>query len=146
MLTTLNLSRGSDMAHDSLTARQFSRNDISNLAHIFETSFRYYLEHNSPLQENYRRALKTVVGLGFTAILVDESLASIYWSRLETVVKHKNFTGSIITALALATAEIVFEATYIFSILGYPSYYDDFISALKNILHHISIDLAGKRE
>ena len=114
------------------------------MAHIFEISFDYYLEHKSPLQENYRRALKTVVGLGFTAILVDGGLVSIYLGRLETVVNHRNFTRGMITALALAIAEIVFEATYIFSILGYPSYYDDFISALKTILHHISIDLAGK--
>jgi len=69
------------MANRILTGEPFSRNDVSKLAQLFEQSFDYYISHNTPFFSDYLNALRTVVGLGFTASLVD-GLAGAFEQKL----------------------------------------------------------------
>ena len=66
------------MAHYSLTARPFSNNDIASLAKIFEIPLQYYDQRTSPLEKDHFKNIRTLIGLGFTAILVDGDLAFVY--------------------------------------------------------------------
>lgn len=84
------------MANIRLTVQPLSRNDISIMTSLLEQSFDYYLNLYSPFFSDYLRALRTVVGLGFTAVLADRSLLSIYQWYLNHFMQQKEggFQGS----------------------------------------------------
>jgi hypothetical protein len=122
------------MAKGILAVPPLSRNDISILAHLFEVSFDYYIHNNSPFFLDYLQALRTVVGLGFTAVLVDRQLLCIYQRYLELFLAQEegNFKerkeGK--TLIAQSVAEMASTAVISFSILKFPHYYEDFLLAL----------------
>jgi hypothetical protein len=136
------------MANDSLTAKLFPNNEIINLAKLLEIPLLYYRENNSPIEKDHIKELRTIIGLGFTAILVDGAWTSIYerYLRAFLVCDQLTRTEDMISQLALATAEIAGGASYIFRILNHPEYYKDFEVALKKVVNHLSIRLYGKSE
>ena len=105
-----------------------SHNDITSLATLFESKFEHYRTHQSPSELNYLEQLKTAVGLGFTAIMVDGALVCIYEQRLKQFLGYFSAwqSGVSFSAAAFSAAEILNAAAYLFSILRYPDYYPIF--------------------
>lgn len=137
------------MAEFILTGEQFSRNDVSKLAQFFEQSFDYYINHNTPFFSDYLNALRTVVGLGFTASLVDRQLFCIYQHYLQRFIAlnegdFKRNPGSK-RGLAQAVAEMTYTAALCFYALHFPRYYEEFIAALHYALVKIP-SLSGKQK
>ena len=130
------------MANIRLTVQPLSRNDISIITSLLEQSFDYYLNLYSPFFSDYLRALRTVVGLGFAAVLADRSLLSIYQWYLNHFMQQNegDFREAISakTHIAQCTAEMVGTAVISFQALGHPLYYGDFLQALHYILTHIT--------
>ncbi len=124
------------MANIRLTVQPLARNDIAILANLFEMSFDYYINHNSPFFVDYLKNLRTLIGLGFAATLADKSLLSIYQYYLNNFMAHEE--GNFKTEegakrlIAQSSAEMIASSTISFSALDYPSYYEDFMKAL----HH----------
>lgn len=69
----------------------------------------------------------------FTAVLVDEDLLSVYQRHLRLFLDHRHFDEhpGMIRALSLATAEMVSLGGYLFRVLNYPGYYNDFARAVE---------------
>jgi hypothetical protein len=125
------------MANIRLTVQPLSRNDIVELANLFELSFDYYIKNNSPFLIDYLRSLRTLVGLGFTATaaLGNKALLCIYQRYLDDFMRHKegNFKESegAKTLIAQSVAELVATAILSFNALNYPRYYEEFMLALQ---------------
>jgi hypothetical protein len=118
-----------------LAVEPLSRNDLPILAQLFETSFDYYIHNSSPFFSDYLKALRTVAGLGFSAVLADKgSLLSIYKPYLERFLENDkgDFKSKPLgkTAIAQSLAEMVRTSLISFSALQCPSYYPYFVEAL----------------
>jgi hypothetical protein len=122
------------MATKIVPVQPLSSNDISSLAQTFQVAFNYFCQHSSPFAQDYLRNLSTLVGLGFTAALVDGDCVSAYDSDLKVFIAHRNFKAcpEIIANLSLAIANMVSWATKLFGVLDYPRYYEDFALSVKN--------------
>ena len=134
------------MANLSVSATRLSSKDISDLAQIIEINLQYYCAYNSPMEKDYLRAIKTVIGLGFTAAMVDDSLVAIYHSRLNTFLNYgdfKQYQGSL-KYLSTAIAEMVDLSVQLFRYIGYPDYYNDFVAAARKMLDNIASNMEGK--
>jgi hypothetical protein len=125
------------MAKGILAVEPLSRNDIAILAQLFEISFDYYINNHSthsPFFNDYLKHLRTLVGLGFTAVLVDRSLLCIYEHYLERFMGQKEGDfrerKHAKTLIAQSVAEMVATSTISFSALQFPRYYDEFSTAL----------------
>ncbi|MBX9587486.1 MAG: hypothetical protein K2X50_09535 [Gammaproteobacteria bacterium] len=122
------------LAHNSLAVQPLSRNDISIIANLLKHSFDYYLNHQSPFFVDYLCSLRTLVGLGFTAVLADRSLLSIYQHYLNHFIGQKegDFRQSpeAKEMIAQSTAEMVGTAVISFRALRHPPYYGEFINSL----------------
>ena len=140
------------MAKSILAVEPLSRNDIPILANLFEVSFDYYINNNSPFFIDYLCSLRTLVGLGFTAVLADRTLLCIYQHYLERFIAHDegNFRVSQHAKILIAqsVAEMVVTATVSFSALKNPRYYEDFRVALHYTLAKIPelFDEQGKAQ
>jgi hypothetical protein len=98
--------------------------------------------------EDYLREIKTIVGLGFTAVLVDSSFLTIYYNKFNSFIQYMDFkkhTGAL-SVLSLNIAEMVDLSSYVFRIIQYPGYYKDFSIALRKALTRMGSQLAGKSE
>ena len=60
------------MAQNILSDAPLSHNDKLILADLFEVSFTYYRDHQSPFVTDFIREIRTIAGLGFTAVLADD--------------------------------------------------------------------------
>lgn len=131
------------MANFILTAKPFPRNDISELAQLFECSFDTYLESSEFFYKKYLGSLRTLIGLGFTAALADRDLFSIYHRYLQQFLNNQegNFRKQIgaKTAIAQSTANMVQLATDCFYYLEYPPYYKSFLTALRYALQGLTL-------
>jgi hypothetical protein len=122
------------MANSRVAVQSLSRNDLSLIASLLEESFDYYLNHNSPFFVDYLRALRTLVGLGYTAVLADNALLSIYQRHLDGF--HGQQNGNFReregakTFIAKSVSEMISVAITSFSALEHPRYYHDFLQAL----------------
>ena len=131
------------MANVRLTVQPLSRNDIVILANLFELSFDYFINHNSPYFIDYISSLRTLVGLGLTAAaaLADKDLLCIYQRHFDNFMRHKagNFKESegAKTLIAQSVAELVATAVISFKALNYPRYYKDFMVALHHTMAKI---------
>ena len=126
------------MAKAILTAEPLSRNDIPIIAQIFQVNFDYYIHHNTPFFRDYLKALKTVIGLGFTAVLVDEMLVCSYQIYLDPVMVHGkgDFKSNQEYKVMIAqhVSEMVRISTISFQALRYPDYYENFLEALRYLI------------
>jgi hypothetical protein len=129
-----------------MAANSLTDNDITSLAQIFDTSLQYYCKHISPLESEYVKKLSTIMGLGFTTVLVDGDLLVIYESRLQTFIRYRNFkTQSGCTEmLSRAIAEVISIAAGLFRLLGHQQYYDTFVATVENVATHVVVQESGK--
>lgn len=138
------------MATGILAGEPFSRNDISILAALFEQSFDYYIYHNSPFFSDYLNALRTVVGLGFTASLVARSLFCIYRHYLERFIAQDEGDFKVNPgakrSIAQAVAEMINTASISFYALRFPRYYDDFMAAFSHTVVKIPTFTGNRAE
>ena len=138
------------MARGILAAHPLLRNDIPILAQLFEVSFDYYINHNSPFLADYLQALRTLIGLGFTAVLADRRLLCSYEFYLERFLAQGEgdfkLNQGAKRLIAQSAAEMVCTATLSFNVLRYPRYYDEFIKALYVTIAKIPIISATKSE
>lgn len=128
------------MAEHMLTAKLLSRNEITMLAQLFETSFDYHLNHQSAFFTDYLRSLRTLAGLGFTAVLADRDLLSVYQIYLRQFMaqKEEDFSKSPNkTLIAQSAAEMVATSIISFRALNFPRYYETFNQALKSTAANI---------
>lgn len=119
--------------------------DIASLTKIFNITLQYYCEHVSPLEDEYVKRLSTIMGLGFTTVLVDGGLLVIYESRLQTFIRYRNFKAhsGYTEMLSRAIAEMIDVAVYLFRLRN-QQYYDQFAAAVKSALTHVVVHEAGK--
>src|SRR5579862_3704589 len=104
------------MVNTSVTGIPLSSNDISSLTQLLAIPLQYYCDHQSPFKKDYQKQLNTIVGLGFTAVLVDNSLVSIYQPHLERFIAHLRGEGTNnFHNLAFAAANLVDAAVYLAS-------------------------------
>lgn len=122
------------MAKSILTGEPFSRNDISKLAQLFEQSFDYYVNNQSPFFPDYLKALRTMIGLAFTAALTDRDLFFTYQHYLERFIAQDlgdfKINPGAKRGISQAVAEMVNTGAISFYALRFPRYYDDFRVAL----------------
>lgn len=136
------------MANEILAAMPLSRNDVSSFANLINETLQAYCTDYSALEREYLIALRTVVGLGFTAALVCESMTLNCEPHLIAFLKYRNYKKQpeTMTNFALAIAEIVNRAVYLFGIIRYPQYYNEFIASLRHIAHQMTLTLQEKAE
>lgn len=136
------------MANNSLTTKLLPDNEIVNLAKIFEIPLLHYHKNESIFKKDHLKKLRTIVGLGFTAILVDGALISTYERYLRTFIACDQIksTENTIYQLAYAAAQITAGASYAFKITKYLNYHKDFVIALKKVINHLSIHKDGKNK
>jgi hypothetical protein len=137
------------MVNASVNATTPSGNDIPSLAQIFAASLQYYCKHNSPLVRGYIDKLNTIVGLGFTAVMVDGGLLSNYQPYLSTFLSNiriKEKTGDIIHVLSLAVAKMVAWAVDSFRRIHHPDYYPSFVNAVKEAVMRVGVHGAKKEK
>lgn len=136
------------MAHSSLAATPLSHNDIIGLTQLFQRAFHYHRyrvnRHQETNWKNFLREIRTVVGLGFTATLVEGDLVELYSSDLAAFLENQTFINSCSNHLSLAKAfaNMVCLGSDFFRYLDYPEYYKDFLWSLRRCLLHIT-DEAG---
>lgn len=138
------------MVTTSVASQSLTSNDICSLARILEVSFQHQEKHNSLFKkEDYFKKLSTIVGLGFTTILVDGHRILTYQPHLASFVsslERKSKGEDYFPELAHATANIVAGAALPrFDYQKY-RYYPVFVESVKSALSHVSVSLAGKGE
>ena len=121
----------------------FSKNEDHGLAKTFEEVFRYFCAHNSPYAVDYLTNIKTILGLGFTSVLVEGLVVSTYQRKLEVFLRYCDFKKheNNITELSTKTAEMIELAFSAFRSIGYPPYYKNFTNTLNNTLGRIGVYL-----
>ena len=129
------------MANIRLTVQPLSRNDIVILANLFELSFDYFLNHNSPFLIDYLQSLTNFDRTWVCSALADKDLLCLYQHYFDTFMKHKegNFKESkgAKKLIAQSVAELVAIAVISFKSLNYPRYYEDFMVALHDTMAKI---------
>ena len=132
------------MVHKSLAGVPLSSNDISSLTKLFTVGLGYYQDHCSPFEKDYLKKLSAIMGLGFTAILMDGDLLTIHQSHLMTFIRYledddkKNWS-----ALAYPLANIINGAVFVFQ-FEKPAFYSIFQQIVKEVLTHITLQEAGE--
>jgi hypothetical protein len=136
-----------NVTNSSLVPTRLSSNDIPSLAQIFAASLQAYCKSFSPSEKDYIDNLKTIVGLGFTAIIIDGGLLSIYQPCLSTFLAHigKKQTSDIHNT-SLAVARMIDSAVGSFRRIRYPDYYQSFVKAVKETLDRTNLHGTGKGE
>ena len=130
------------MAQNMLAGKPLSRNEICKLADILEEVFDSYLK-NPLFIDDYLKVLRTLIGLGFTAVLADRMLLPIYQHYLHAFMQqdagHFKENEGAKRYIAQCTSEMVGTALICFSALKYPGYYRDFSKALSDAMPRIRI-------
>jgi hypothetical protein len=136
------------MDPQSVAALPLSSNDITHLAQIIEAILQYYCTNASPFEKDYVKEISTLMGLGFTAIMVDGDLLSIYQPHFNTFLRYSHFKKhpSYLGVLSRAIAELTAGSAHLFRSLGYPAYHEHFMVAVKNTVNNIVVHLMGKAE
>ena len=136
------------MAKSILSGTPFSHNDKLILSDLFEVSFTYYRDHQSPFVTDFIREIRTIAGLGLTAVLADDGYLYPYQSYFNDFIQgnqgdfredagHASLWGQ-------RMAEMITISLGSFRRLDYPDYYHDFMEAIEKNLKNVRIDLAGK--
>ena len=135
------------MAQPILAATPLSHNDISGLAQLFEQGFHYHRKCQKQLKNTDWRSflhnIRTLIGLSYTATLVDGELLEIFDSHLCVFLQYQSFLSkhSEHAKLAKAIADIVCLGSDFFRCLGHPRYYEDFLRSLRDCVTHITEEI-----
>ena len=136
------------MAHPSVSCRPFSDNDVLILANLFEISFSYYRDHYSPQAIDFIREIRTIAGLGLTAVLSDNGYLYPYQTYFNEFIQGNKGDFREDTAAASLwgkrMAEMISISLGSFRRLNYPGYYAEFVEAIEKNLKNVRIDVAGK--
>ncbi|MCE3238540.1 MAG: hypothetical protein K0R24_1521 [Gammaproteobacteria bacterium] len=127
------------MANGILASSTSLGNPVSEIASLIDAALqkRCHLPTDNDLGATYAQLLSTTVGLGFTAILAEGSRIQSCKPHLATFLRYRDLTQSANKAslLAMAIAKITCSAIQPFRVLGFPVYYDDFVSAFLHTLY-----------
>lgn len=128
------------MANESLAVSSHHSNPVSHLAYLINAALQQYSEPSANYSINYRRELATLMGLAFTAALAEGSKARPCRMYLASFLRNGGLNQHPGRAeeLAVTIAQMICNSIYSFKALGYPRYYDDFITALVNLLRSSS--------
>jgi hypothetical protein len=121
------------MVKRSLTVSSHSSNPVPQIADLFNAILQ---KHSHFSGKFYVHWLSTLVGLGFTAILAEDSRVQLCKPCFATFLRYRDFTQHTdkLELLSHAIAEIICHAIYAFKSLGFPLYYDSFMLAFANLL------------
>ena len=124
------------MAKHILSFSLPSSNLVSQLAYLINTALQERCSFSSDSHADYHRALSTLTGLGFTAILAEGSDVWPCRPHVATFLRYRNFPQHVtkLEPFSHAIAEITCRAIHPFSELGHPLFHDDFIAALVQTL------------
>ncbi len=138
----INLWRG-NMANHILAATPLLHNDIRALAQLFEQAFQYHRQYRNQSHERafktFVHNMRTLVGLSFTATLVEGDLLELFNPYLQIFQRNQAFLRSDArhARLASAIANMVCLGSDFFRCLDHPHYYKDFLQALRNCLKYM---------
>ena len=124
------------MAKDSLAVSPYPSNLVPQLAYLINTALQERCSLSSDSHADYHRALATLMGLGFTAILAEGSDVWPCRPYVATFLRYRNFQQHTtkLEPFSHAIAEITCRAVRPFNVLGHPLFHDDFIAALVQTL------------
>ena len=111
-----------------------SDNDVESLSNIIQCKLDYYDEHLSPFHEQYIHTLKTVAGLGYTAVLVKDYCRSIYQRHLNVFDNGGSVASSISHMIQLGLSAFRY-----FDNLPLPRYFEDFVDAIVKLLNTLNL-------
>lgn len=136
------------MSHAILSCASFSHNDVLTLAKLYEVSFSYYRNHHSPQAVDFIREIRTIAGLGLTAVLADDGYLYPYQIYFDEFIRgNKGDFREDVGATSLwgkRMAEMIEISLGSFRRLNYPGYYADFVEAIEKNLKNVRVHLAGK--
>lgn len=126
------------MAKGILASSTSLSNPVAEIAYLIETALQErcdFSPEDNPYAD-YLRALSTLMGLGFTAILAEGSQIRPCKSHLTSFLRYRDFIRhrDKLTPLSTAIAETVCSAIRPFKQLGFPLYYDGFVQAFASSL------------
>jgi len=138
------------MANSILATSRLSRNEISSLARVFEISFDHFCRpgHYFPNANDYLREIKTIVGLGFAAVLVENDyLLTTYQSQLAIFLQCFDFRSNKKrwSQLSQSLAEMIGLSLGL-SAYNYQNYFQGFSICLRRILSSVSIQMHLDKE
>lgn len=138
------MQNNSQIVNDGLCTQE----DVVLLSEIFEEVFNYFCTHSSPFADDYLREIKTIVGLGFTAVLVNEIYFMEYKNKMRTFLQYCDFRRypECVKMLSTTIAEMIGLAFNVFYRIKYPPYYKNFLATLIKAINHVSIQLSDKSE
>ena len=121
----------------------FTPEEQEHFKKILANLFEYNYAHPSALNREHYTHLKVVLGLGFTAALVDGRFVEFYLERLNIFAYAGQFEAfpSPPPLLLNAIMEMVEYGSKLLAIVGYPAYYDIFKSSLGTLLCGVRMDL-----
>ena len=137
------------MAISSLSVRGFSSNDISELAHILEINIQHYCidAKNGLREKEYHKTLRTIVGLGYAAVLVGGVSICTYNRHLDIFLRHCEFKQHkiMLPSLSRSIAEMIVLASAAFAGAERSGYYGDFVIAVKRATDNVNSIMMGER-
>jgi hypothetical protein len=137
------------MANQSLTAAPLSHNDIQRLAAVLENNFQAHRKYNTRLRYEYLHRLKAVVGLGFTAVMVDGIYISIHRPDFDLFLDYfrADSEPDSITFVSLAAAKIMDTAAHVFRKRDLcKNHYKAFVNSLEDVVKECLLDDSEKAE
>jgi hypothetical protein len=137
------------MANESVAIPSRSINSVSHLSYLIEAALQESCKEPSEFHENYRRQFATLVGLGFTAILVKGGQVQFCHLHLLAFLNFGNDFTQCTTkfeSLSAVVAEIICSAISPFRFLGMPRYFDDFLLSITNVVYPPRMELVKKKE
>jgi hypothetical protein len=124
--------------------------DVSRLAGLFHILFKHYTSYSSPMATELIQALRTLVGLGFTACLANNALITNYQIYLNRFFDYdhgdfRNHPGALIF-LSEAISNMVMLAIQNFRKLPYSGYDKIFFRTIEKITGNVVFNSVGKTE
>ncbi len=124
------------MVKRSLTVSPRSSNPVPQIASLIDAALQEHCALSPEFHADYQLELSTLTGLGFTAILAEGSRIRSCRPHFATFLRYRDFTRHTdrLEQLSHAIAAIICSSIYSFKKLGFPLYYDSFVTALVNTL------------
>ncbi len=124
------------MVKRSLTVSPHSSNPVPQIAYLIDAALQEHCDLSYESHADYQLQLSTLTGLGLTAILAEGSRVQSCRPYFATFLRYRDFTQHTdrFEQLSYAIATIICSSVYPFKALGFPFYYDSFMTALVNTL------------
>ena len=133
------------MAKTILATTPLSYNEINSLAQLFACAFLRLNEPGIPSEHvqqkrHFFQQVHTVVGMAFTATLVEQDLLALFKPHLHHFLQHQVNDGNRYASVnaGIAMGDIISLGSDAFRTLEHPEYYSYFLNALRESLHYIT--------